>query len=46
MQESENKYAGIVKWAKRIGWIGVLFFTLKGLAWLAVISGLGKLFGL
>jgi len=41
-----NDDSKLMKWAKRIGWIGLLFFTLKGLAWLAVFLGLGKIIGL
>ncbi len=28
----------MVRWAKRIGWAGFLFFTLKGIAWLVVLA--------
>jgi len=31
-------------WLKRLGWAGFLFFFLKGLVWLAVFLGAGKLF--
>jgi hypothetical protein len=31
-------------WLKRIGIIGVLFFFIKGLVWLAIFLGLGSLF--
>jgi hypothetical protein len=24
------------KWAKRVGWLGLIFFTIKGFIWLAV----------
>lgn len=29
-------------WFKRIGIVGILFFTIKGLIWLAIFLGLGK----
>ena len=32
-----------VGWLKRIGWIGFFFFLIKGLVWLAVFFGMGKL---
>ncbi|HLO58707.1 MAG TPA: hypothetical protein VK179_08190 [Bacteroidales bacterium] len=32
-------------WFKRIGLIGFLFFLVKGLIWLAVLFGLGRIFG-
>ncbi|MGD2033614.1 MAG: hypothetical protein PVF73_01055 [Bacteroidales bacterium] len=31
------------QWLKRIGVIGFLFFFIKGLIWLAIFFGLGKL---
>lgn len=31
-----------IRWIKRIGFIGFLFFLIKGLIWLAVIFGLAK----
>jgi hypothetical protein len=35
---------GIFKiWLKRLGIIGLLFFLIKGLVWLAIFFGLGKL---
>lgn len=33
------------KWFKRLGWGAFLFFTIKGLIWLAIFFGLGKLVG-
>lgn len=35
-----------VGWLKRIGWIGFFFFLIKGLIWLAVFFGMGKMVGL
>ncbi|MBS1571950.1 MAG: hypothetical protein JST62_06095 [Bacteroidetes bacterium] len=32
-QENSSK---LKKWLQRVGWIGVAFFTLKGLVWLVV----------
>lgn len=37
-----KKSAG--KWFKRIGIAGFLFFLIKGLIWLGIIFGIGKLF--
>jgi hypothetical protein len=31
-------------WIKRLGIIGLAFFLIKGLIWLAIILGLGRLF--
>lgn len=31
-------------WFKRFGIIGFLFFLIKGLVWLAIFFGVGKLF--
>jgi hypothetical protein len=31
-------------WIKRIGIIGFLFFLIKGLVWIAIFIGIGKLF--
>lgn len=31
-------------WFKRLGLIGFLFFFIKGLIWLAIFLGLGKIF--
>ncbi len=31
-------------WLKRVGVAGFLFFLIKGLVWLAIFFGLGKLF--
>jgi hypothetical protein len=33
-------------WLKKLGWVGFLFFLIKGLAWLAVFYGLGRYIGL
>jgi hypothetical protein len=33
-------------WFKRIGIIGFLFFFIKGLVWLAIFFGLGKVIGI
>jgi hypothetical protein len=37
---SNNK----IRWLKRIGVAGFLFFLIKGLIWLFIFLGLGKLF--
>jgi hypothetical protein len=34
-----------VKWLKRVGVAGFLFFLIKGLVWLAIIFGIGRVFG-
>ena len=45
IEGAENtKNTKLVKWFKRLGWAGFLFFTIKGLVWLAVIFGVGSLF--
>lgn len=31
-------------WLKRLGWLGFLFFLLKGLVWLYLFYWAGKLF--
>jgi hypothetical protein len=36
LDSEENKNSKFKKWIQRVGWIGVAFFTLKGLAWLVV----------
>jgi hypothetical protein len=33
-------------WIKRLGFVGFIFFLLKGLAWLAIFFGMGKVLGL
>ena len=45
MVEDANRKK-LITWARRLGWAGVLFFTIKGLIWLAVFYGVGKLIGL
>jgi hypothetical protein len=37
MQETEKKPGTFNKWLKRFGVAGFLFFTIKGLIWLALI---------
>ncbi len=32
-------------WLKRIGFVGFMFFFIKGLVWLAIFFGLGKFLG-
>lgn len=48
MKKEENndkkERKGIIGWIKKLGVIGFLFFTLKGLVWLAIFFGIGKLF--
>ena len=34
----------LMLWLKRLGVAGFLFFLLKGLIWIAVFYGVGKLF--
>lgn len=34
------------KWLQRLGWAGFMFFLIKGLVWLAVFYGLGRMVGL
>ena len=33
MNESTNK---VKRWLKRVGWVGFLFFLIKGLLWLLI----------
>ena len=33
----------VILWLKRLGWAGFIFFTVKGLIWLAIFLGLGQL---
>ena len=33
------------RWLRRMGWAGFLFFLIKGLIWIAVFRGLGKVVG-
>lgn len=42
-EDSKNK--GLVKWLKRIGLAGFLFFLIKGLIWIAVFYGGLRLLG-
>lgn len=35
--QTEEKQKGLIPWLKRLGWVAVAFFTLKGIAWLVVI---------
>lgn len=31
-------------WLAKLGWAGFLFFFIKGLVWIAVLLGAGKMF--
>lgn len=42
MNAPETKTSGRMRWLKRFGIAGFLFFFLKGLVWLAIIFGIGK----
>lgn len=42
-QSSDKK--GLVKWLKRLGWAGFLFFLIKGLIWIAIFYGGFRLVG-
>lgn len=37
--------AQYIKWFKRIGLAGFLFFLVKGLVWIALFMGIGNLAG-
>lgn len=39
-----TRKGGIVTWIKRIGFWGFMFFLIKGLVWIAIFLGVGKLF--
>ena len=46
MSAPEQKpIVGRRRWLQRMGWIGFLFFLIKGLVWIAVFLGLGKVLG-
>jgi hypothetical protein len=37
MGEFQSKSTGKIKWLKRIGIIGFIFFLIKGLIWIAIL---------
>jgi hypothetical protein len=39
---STKRFSKAGPWLKRLGWAGFLFFLIKGLVWLAVFYGLGR----
>ncbi len=43
--ENDKKKNDKKTWLKRIGVAGFLFFFIKGLVWIAVFFGAGKLLG-
>jgi len=43
MSTEPTRREKIIRWLKRLGFVGFLFFLLKGLIWLAVIFGITKL---
>lgn len=40
--ESPTGKSGLNAWLKRIGWLGFLFFLIKGLFWLYLIYWVGR----
>ena len=42
-EEQQQVTAKKKGWLKRIGWIGFFFFLIKGLIWLVVFFGVGKM---
>jgi hypothetical protein len=34
--EAGDKESGLIKWIKRLGFIGFLFFLIKGLLWIII----------
>jgi hypothetical protein len=42
-EQKENSKGSKKNWLKGLGLGAIIFFTLKGLAWLAVFFGLGSL---
>jgi hypothetical protein len=42
MQASATQKKGVIKWLKRIGFWGFLFFLIKGLLWLAIAYWFAK----
>jgi len=45
MPEKTSKQKSVIKWFKRIGIAGFLFFLLKGLAWVFFGAAIVKYFG-
>jgi hypothetical protein len=43
MNTKPTRKEKLMRWLKRLGFMGFLFFLLKGLVWLAVIFGITKL---
>ena len=42
---SENRMMRASQWLRRLGWVGILFFTAKGIVWLLIFWGAGSIFG-
>ena len=40
-EQRPQKSSRFIQVMKRLGWLGVLFFTIKGLIWLAIFWGAG-----
>lgn len=43
LNDSQKRANKFKKWIKKLGVIGFLFFLIKGLIWLAIFFGIGKL---
>lgn len=44
MQPLRKETAKARGWLAKLGWAGFLFFFIKGLVWIAIFLGAGKLF--
>jgi hypothetical protein len=44
MQPPPKEHSKARSWLARLGWAGFLFFFIKGLVWVAIFLGAGKLF--
>jgi len=40
--ETEDKKSKLLRWLKRVGVVGFLFFFLKGLVWIGIFIWAGK----
>jgi hypothetical protein len=38
-----TRFNNAKKWFKKLGLVGFLFFFIKGLIWLAILLGIGKI---
>ena len=45
VKDNATKINKLKAWLKKLGVAGFLFFLIKGLVWVAIFLGAGKLFG-